>query len=140
MDRNLALELVRVTEAAALASARYMGKGDPQAADNAAVEAMEIAFRGIRIDGRVVIGDDDTAEDCSLRSGGSVGEGGEIRLDLVVDPLESKHSLADGQANAISAIAVGQTDSFYPYRHEYMEKIAVGPDAAFNIDLSASVF
>lgn len=140
MDRNLALELVRVTEAAALASARHMGKGDPLAADLAAVAAMELAIQGVKISGTVVIGDENCEPGSPLYKGGKVGSGGEIELDLVIDPLESKGSLADGQSNAISAIALGPKGSFYEYRKKYMDKIAVGPGLAECIDLNSSVF
>lgn len=140
MDRNLALELVRVTEAAALASARYMGKGDPDAADIAASSAMELAISGVKITGNVVIGDDDSAEDSNLRPGCKVGSGGEIEVDLLLDPLESRNSLADGQANAISAVALGPKGCFIELKSRYMKKIAVSPEAEEAIDLDASVF
>ncbi len=140
MDRNLALELVRVTEAAALASARFMGKGDPLSADMAAASAMELAIRGVRITGNVIIGDESCGPDSALRKGCVAGGGGEMELDMAIDPLESKASLADGGANAISAITVGERGSFYQHKYPYMEKIAVGADAADGIDLNVSVF
>jgi len=140
VDRNLALELVRVTEAAALASARFMGKGDPLSADMAAASAMELAIRGVRITGNVVIGDESCGPDSPLRNGCVVGGGGELELDTALDPLESKASLADGGANAISAITVGPSGSFYRHKYPYMEKIAVGADAADSIDLDLPVF
>lgn len=140
MDRNLALELVRVTEAAALASARFMGKGDPIAADRAAAAAMELAIRGVRINANIVIDDESCAEGSALCKGRTVGGGGEMELDLALDPLESKASLADGGSNAISAVTVGEHGSFYRHKYPYMEKIAVGADAADSIDLDLPVF
>ena len=140
MDRNLALELVRVTEAAALASARYMGKGDPDAADNAAASAMELAIGGVKITGNIVIGDENVSEESKLRSGSIVGSGGDIEVDLLIDPLESRESLADGQSNAISAVALGPKGGFSELKSKYMQKIAVFPEAADVIDLDSSVF
>ncbi len=140
MDRNLALELVRVTEAAALASARHMGKGDSAAADDAAAAAMELAIRGVKITGNVVIGDENSRPELQLRSGGVVGAGGDIEVDLVLDPLESKGALVDGQANAISTIALGPRGAFFDFKCKYMEKIAVGSEAADRIDLNMPVF
>ncbi|MBN1164243.1 MAG: class II fructose-bisphosphatase [Candidatus Krumholzibacteriota bacterium] len=139
MDRNLALELVRVTEAAALSSARFMGKGDPLAADRAAASAMKLAMQGVKITGHIIIGDEGQ-EDSPLCSGCVVGAGGEPEVDLALDPLESKASLACGQSNAISAIALGPRGAFREFRARYMMKIAVGSDAADRIDLNSSVF
>lgn len=140
MDRNLALELVRVTEAAALASARLLGKGDPIAADRAAAGAMELAIRGAKITGHIVIGERDEIPEAVLGSGRTVGTGEEPEVDVVLDPLEGMSSLADGQGNAISAIALGPRGSFRSFKTRYMKKIAVGADAAEVIDLRASVF
>ena len=140
MDRNLALELVRVTEAAALASARYMGKGDPDAADNAAASAMELAISGVKITGNIVIGDENATEESNLRSGSIVGSGGDVEVDLLIDPLESRESLADGQANAISAVALGPKGGFSELKSKYMQKIAVFPEAADVIDLNSSAY
>ncbi|MCK4349712.1 MAG: fructose-bisphosphatase class II family protein [Candidatus Krumholzibacteria bacterium] len=140
MDRNLALELVRVTEAAALASARYFGKGNPVAADQAAVSAMELAMRGVKINGRIIIGEEKIADVSRLCSGDGVGAEGELEVDVVLDCLECAGALANGQPNAISAIAIGEKDSFKKLREPYMRKIAVGPEAADRIDLTASTF
>ena len=140
MDRNLALELVRVTEAAALASARLLGKGDPIAADRAAAAAMELAMRGAKIAGHIVIGERDEIPDAVFRRGLTVGTGEDPEVDVVLDPLEGMGSLADGQGNAISAIALGPRGSFRFFNSRHMRKIAVGADAAEVIDLRAPVF
>ena len=140
MDRNLALELVRATEAAALASARLLGKGDPIAADRAAAEAMALAIRGVKITGHVIIGERDEIPDAVLRRGDVVGSGEEPEVDIALDPLEGMGSLADGQGNAISAVALGPRGSFRHFNSRYMRKIAVGRDAAECIDLGISVF
>ncbi len=140
MDRNLALELVRATEAAALASARLLGKGDPIAADRAAAEAMALAIRGVKITGHVIIGERDEIPDAVLRRGDVVGSGEEPEVDIALDPLEGMGSLADGQGNAISAVALGPRGSFRHFNSRYMRKIAVGRDAAECIDLGSSVF
>lgn len=140
MDRNLALELVRVTEAAALASARYFGKGDPEAADQAAVSAMELAMRGVKINGRIILGEEKISDVSRLCSGDGVGAAGELEVDVALDCLECAGALANGQPNAISAIAIGEKDSFQKLREPYMRKIAVGPEAADSIDLAASTF
>lgn len=140
MDRNLALELVRVTEAAALAAARLQGKGDPIAADRAAAAAMELAIRGAKITGHVVIGERDEIPDAVLCRGETVGTGDEPEVDLVLDPLEGMASLADGHANAISAIALGSRGAFRYFDTRYMRKIAVAADAADVIDLGEPVF
>jgi fructose-1,6-bisphosphatase II len=140
LDRNLALELVRVTEAAALASARYFGKGDPLSADRAAVEAMELAFKGVKITGHIVIGEERMSENSRLCAGDVIGAGGETEFDLVLDPVDCIEALADGQANSISAIAMGPRGSFAPPMAPYMRKTVVGIEAAESIDLNASVF
>ena len=140
MDRNLALELVRVTEAAALSSARFFGKGDPVAADHAAVSAMELAIRGVNINGRIIIGEEKISEISRLCSGEDVGASGEFEVDVALDCLECAGSLANGQPNSISAIAIGEKDSFTSIEEPYMRKIAVGPDAAHSIDLNSSTF
>lgn len=140
MDRNLALELVRVTEAAALASARFFGKGDPAAADQAAVSAMELAIRGVNISGRIIIGEDKISEVSRLCSGEDVGSSDALEVDVALDCLECAGSLANGQPNSISAIAIGEKNSFKSIKELYMRKIAVGPEAADSIDLNASTF
>jgi fructose-1,6-bisphosphatase II len=140
LDRNLALELVRATEAAALASARLLGKGDPIAADRAAASAMALAVSGVKITGNVIIGERDEIPEAELRRGDIVGSGGDPEVDIALDPLEGMGSLADGQGNAISAIALGPKGSIRNFNSRYMRKIAVGKDAADRIDLGIPVF
>ena len=140
MDRNLALELVRVTESAALASARFFGKGDPASADRAAVEAMELSFEGAKISGHIIIGEERISESSKLCVGDTIGAGGEAAFDIVVDPVDCIEALADGQSNSISVIAMGLRGTFSDLAAPYMRKIAVGAEAADAIDLNASVF
>ena len=140
MDRNLALELVRVTEAAALASARFFGKGDPLSADRAAVEAMELSFKGVKITGHIVIGEERLGESSKLCIGDTIGAGGDAEFDIALDPVDCIEALADGQTNSISAIALGARGSFSDIAAPYMRKIAVGAEAADVIDLNAPVF
>jgi fructose-1,6-bisphosphatase II len=140
LDRNLALELVRVTEAAALAAARFFGKGDPLAADRSAVTAMELAMRGMKITGHIVIGEERINSGSMLCAGDEVGAGGEPEVDVALDPLGCTVALAKGQPNAISAIALGVKGAFKKVTTPFMRKIAVGREAADSIDLNASVF
>jgi fructose-1,6-bisphosphatase II len=140
LDRNLALELVRVTEAAALASARYFGKGNPLSADRAAVEAMELAFKGAKISGHIVIGEERISENSRLCTGDEIGAGGIAEFDIALDPIDCINGLADGQSNSISAIAMGTRGTFSNLAASYMRKIVVGAEAADVIDLNASVF
>lgn len=136
MDRNYALEFVRVTEIAAIESARWMGRGDNHAADQAAVSAMRKMFNTIDFSGRVVIGEGERDEAPMLYIGEEVGKGGGARLDLALDPLEGTTICAHGGPNSISVIAVAEEGNFLHAPDTYMEKIAVGPDAADAIDLS----
>jgi len=140
MDRNLALEVVRVTEAAALASARLMGRGDEDGADRAAVEAMRRAFNDLAIDGEVVIGEGERDEAPMLFIGERVGrrEPGAIELEIAVDPLEGTALCASGAPNAISVVAMGEKGKLLRAPDTYMEKIAVGPGARGAIDLRRS--
>jgi len=140
LDRNLALELVRVTESAALASARFFGKGDPASADRAAVEAMELSFKGVKISGHIIIGEERFNERSKLCVGDTIGAGGEAAFDVVLDPVDCIEALADGQSNSISAIAMGRRGTFFELVAPYMRKIVVGAEAADAIDLDASVF
>lgn len=140
MDRNLALELVRVTEAAALASARFFGTGNSLGADRAAAEAMELALAGVKITGRVVIGEERLGDHSKLCAGDRVGAGGEASFDLAIDPVDCTEALADGQSNSISAIAMGPAGVFSAPPAPFMRMIAAGPEAAGAIDLRASVF
>lgn len=136
MDRNYALEFVRVTEMAAIESARLMGRGDEKQADQAAVTAMRKMFNSIDFDGRVVIGEGERDEAPMLYIGEKVGNGKGARLDLALDPLEGTTICANGGNNSISVIAIADEGHFLHAPDTYMEKIAVGPEAADAIDLS----
>lgn len=138
MDRNFALEFVRVTEAAALSSARWMGRGDEKAADHAAVEAMRKMLGSIQFDGTVVIGEGERDEAPMLYIGEKVGKGGGVKLDLALDPLEGTTICARGANNSISVIAIAEEGRFLHAPDCYMQKIAVGPDAVNAIDLRAT--
>jgi fructose-1,6-bisphosphatase class II len=137
MDRNFALEFVRVTEAAALASARWMGRGDEKAADHAAVEAMRAMLGTLQFDGTVVIGEGERDEAPMLYIGEKVGRGG-TRLDLALDPLEGTTICARGGNNSMSVIAIAEEGRFLHAPDTYMQKIAVGPAARGAIDLRAT--
>jgi fructose-1,6-bisphosphatase II len=138
-DRNLALELVRVTEAAAMGAGRWIGRGDKNAADQAAVDAMRAMLDTVVMTGRVVIGEGEKDEAPMLYNGEAVGEGGGPEVDVAVDPLEGTRLTALGQPNAIAVIAAAERDSlFFPGAAVYMEKIAVGADAVDAIDIDAS--
>ncbi|MFZ9596587.1 MAG: class II fructose-bisphosphatase, partial [Bdellovibrionia bacterium] len=138
MNRNFALEFVRVTEAAALESARLMGRGDEKAADHAAVEAMRKMLNSIEFEGKVVIGEGERDEAPMLYIGERVGKGGGVRLDLALDPLEGTTICARGGNNSLSVIAIAEEGRFLHAPDTYMNKIAVGPDAKGAIDLKAS--
>jgi fructose-1,6-bisphosphatase II len=138
-DRNLALELVRATEAAAMACARYMGFGDKEQVDQAAVDAMRPVLGSVRMNGVVVIGEGEKDEAPMLYNGEEVGDGGGPDVDVAVDPLEGTRLTALGQPNAIAVIAAAERGSmFFPGAAVYMEKIAVGADAVDAIDINAS--
>jgi len=139
MDRNLGLDLVRVTEAAALACARWMGRGDKNAADQAAVTAMRRVFDIVDIQGTVVIGEGERDEAPMLYIGESVGSGKGPEVDIALDPLECTNSVAYGRPNALSVIALAQRGHLLHAPDTYMEKIAVGPRAAAAIDLNRTV-
>ena len=136
MERNLALELVRVTEAAALASARWMGKGDGLAADRAACEAMNMAIGSLKIDGTIALGE--RQPDTPLSKGKKVGAGGEVEVDLALDPLESIDSVAMGRTNAVSVAAMMEKGALFSWPVRYMNKLVVGPEAAGKVDITAS--
>jgi fructose-1,6-bisphosphatase II len=138
MDRNLALEAVRVTEAAALASARLMGRGDIDATDRAGAEAMLRTFRSIAINGVIVIGDSEESETGFLPVGARVGNGTGPELDVALDPLEGAAICATGGYNALSIIAIAERDGFLRCPDMYMEKIAVGPESRGLIKLDRS--
>jgi fructose-1,6-bisphosphatase II len=138
-DRNLALELVRVTEAAAMGAGRWIGRGDKNAADQAAVDLMRLMINTVSMRGTVVIGEGEKDEAPMLYNGEEVGDGGGPEVDVAVDPLEGTRLTALGMANAISVIAVAERGSlFFPGAALYMDKIAVGPAAADVIDIEAS--
>lgn len=127
MDRNLALEVVRVTEAAALAASTMTGRGDEKAADKAAVDAMRDAFNGLHISGRVVIGEGERDEAPMLYIGEEVGDGRGPRIDIALDPLEGTTITAKGGQNALAVVAMTDEGGFLNAPDVYMDKIAVGP-------------
>jgi fructose-1,6-bisphosphatase II len=138
-DRNLALELVRVTEAAAMGAGRWIGRGDKIAADQAAVDAMRAMLDTVVMDGVVVIGEGEKDEAPMLYNGENVGEGGGPKVDVAVDPLEGTRLTALGQPNAIAVIAVAERGAmFFPGAAVYMEKIAAGADTVQSIDINAT--
>jgi fructose-1,6-bisphosphatase II len=135
-ERNLALELVRVTEAAALAAARWLGRGDKEGADKAAVDAMRVVLSTVQMDGLVVIGEGEKDEAPMLYNGERIGTGEEPATDVAVDPVEGTTLVAQGRSNAISVIAIAERGTMFdPGPCFYMEKIVVGPEAAHVIDL-----
>ena len=139
-DRNLAMELVRVTEAAALASGRWVGRGDKMAADAAAVDAMRLMIDSVSMDGVVVIGEGEKDEAPMLFNGEQVGSGVGPETDVAVDPIDGTTLTSVGQPNALSVIALAPRGSmFFPGAALYMEKIATGPEAAEAIDIDAPV-
>ncbi len=138
MDRNFALEFVRVTESAALESARLMGRGDEKAADHAAVEAMRSMLNSIQFDGTVAIGEGERDEAPMLYIGEKVGRGEGPKLDLALDPLEGTTICARGGNNSLAVIAIAEEGQFLHAPDTYMQKIAVGQDAKGVIDLLAS--
>jgi len=138
-DRNLALELVRVTEAAAMGAGRWVGRGDKIAADQAAVDAMRFVLDSVPMNGVVVIGEGEKDEAPMLYNGEHVGQGEGPEVDVAVDPLEGTRLTALGQPNAIAVIAVGERGSmFFPGAAVYMEKIAAGADSVDAIDINAT--
>lgn len=139
-DRNLALELVRVTESAALAAARWMGRGDKNGADGAAVEAMRLILHTVPMDGIIVIGEGEKDEAPMLYNGERIGDGTPPEVDIAVDPIDGTTLTALGRGNALSVIAMSEKGTmFNPGPCVYMEKIAVGPSGVGVIDITASV-
>jgi fructose-1,6-bisphosphatase II len=135
-DRNLALELVRVTEAAALAAARMVGRGDKEGADQAAVDAMRHVLQSVSLDGVVVIGEGEKDEAPMLYNGEQIGDGTPPQVDVAVDPLEGTRLTALGMPNAIAVIALAERGAMFdPGPAVYMEKIAGGPEIADLLDL-----
>jgi fructose-1,6-bisphosphatase II len=138
-DRNLALELVRVTEAAAMGAGRWIGRGEKESADQAAVDAMRLMLDTVEMDGVVVIGEGEKDEAPMLYNGERVGSGRGPQVDVAVDPLEGTRLTALGQPNAIAVIALAERGTlFFPGAAVYMNKIAVGPESADAIDIDAS--
>ena len=138
-DRNLALELVRVTEAAAIAASRFMGRGDKEAADGAAVDAMRTQLAVVAMEGTVIIGEGEKDEAPMLLNGEVIGNGEPPKVDIAVDPIDGTTLTALGRANALAVIAASEGGSMFdPGPCVYMEKIAVGPDAAGAIDILRS--
>ena len=139
-DRNLALELVRVTESGALAASRWMGRGDKEGADGAAVNAMRTMLSSVDMDGLVIIGEGEKDEAPMLYNGERLGNGDGAKVDVAVDPIDGTTLTAYGRSNAISVLAVSDAGSMFdPGPLVYMEKIAVGPSCAGAIDLDATV-
>ncbi len=139
-ERNLGLDLARVTETAALMAARFQGRGDKEAADQAAVDGMRLILEHVDIDGVVVIGEGEKDEAPMLANGERVGTGRGPKLDVAVDPLDGTTLTANGQPGAVSVIALSETGTMYsPGSLVYMDKIAVGPEAAGTIELDAPV-
>jgi len=137
-DRNLALELVRVTEAAALGAGRFIGRGDKIAADGAAVDAMRLMIDTVSMHGTVVIGEGEKDEAPMLYNGEEVGNGNGPGVDVAVDPIDGTRLTSVGQPNALSVIALAERGTmFYPGAAVYMEKVATGPEAAGAIDITA---
>ncbi|OAJ76012.1 fructose 1,6-bisphosphatase [Brevibacillus sp. SKDU10] len=139
MERSLTLELVRVTEAAALASARWMGTGKKDEADGAATQAMRSEFENIPMDGVVVIGEGEMDEAPMLYIGERLGQGVPPFVDVAVDPLEGTNIVAKGTWNAISVIAIADRGNLLHAPDMYMEKIAVGPNAVGKVDIDAPI-
>lgn len=136
MKRELAIEFSRVTEAAALAGYSWLGRGDKNAADNAAVQAMRIVLNQVPIDGRIVIGEGEIDEAPMLYIGEAVGTGTGDAVDIAVDPIEGTRMTAMGQANALTVLAVAEKGAFLHAPDMYMEKLVVGPAAKGAIDLN----
>jgi fructose-1,6-bisphosphatase II len=139
-DRNLALELVRATEAAALAASRWMGRGDKNAADQAAVDAMRLMLDTVSVDGIVVIGEGEKDEAPMLYNGEKVGTGEPPQVDIAVDPIDGTRLLSRGGANALSVVSMAERGTMFdPGPCVYMEKIVTGPEAADVIDIEAPI-
>jgi fructose-1,6-bisphosphatase II len=137
-DRNLAIELVRVTEAAALAAGPWIGRGDKIGADQAAVDAMRLMIDTVSMEGTVVIGEGEKDEAPMLYNGEPVGDGDGPAVDVAVDPIDGTRLTAVGQPNALSVIALAERGTMlFPGAAVYMEKVAAGPEAAEVIDITA---
>ena len=136
MRRELAIEFSRVTESAALAGYKWLGRGDKNTADGAAVNAMRIMLNQVNIDGTIVIGEGEIDEAPMLYIGEKVGTGRGDAVDIAVDPIEGTRMTAMGQANALAVLAVGDKGCFLNAPDMYMEKLIVGPGAKGTIDLN----
>ncbi len=138
--RNLALELVRVTEAAALASGRWMGRGEKEKADHAAVEAMRLVLQSVDMDGNIVIGEGEKDKAPMLFNGEHVGNGYPPEVDVAVDPIDGTRPLAFGRTNSIATVAIAPRGTMFdPGPYVYMNKIAVGPEAKGKIDIEKPI-
>lgn len=137
MERSLSMEIVRVTEAAALASARWMGRGKKDEADDAATEAMRTVFDTIPMQGQVVIGEGEMDEAPMLYIGEKLGTGHGPRVDIAVDPVEGTNIVASGSWNALTVVGISDHGTMLHAPDMYMDKIAVGPEAAGCIDIEA---
>jgi fructose-1,6-bisphosphatase II len=139
-DRNLALELVRVTEAAALAAARWMGRGDKEAADQAAVDAMRLMMDTVSMDGVVVIGEGEKDEAPMLYNGEKLGTGDGAVVDIAVDPIDGTKLTAKGMGGALSVVALAERGTMFdPGPCVYMDKIAAGEEAVGELDIDAPI-
>jgi len=139
-SRNLALELARVTEAAALSAGRFMGRGQKETADKAAVDAMRLVLNSIEMDAVVVIGEGEKDEAPMLFNGEELGTGEPPAVDIAVDPIDGTRPLANGFINSIATVAIAPRGSMYdPGPFMYMDKIAVGPEAVGMVDITAPV-
>src|SRR3954467_7798503 len=137
-DRNLALELVRVTEAAAMAGGRWVGRGEKNKADGAAVEAMRAMISSVSMRGVVVIGEGEKDNAPMLFNGEQVGDGSGPEVDVAVDPIDGTTLMSKGMPNALAVLAVAQRGAMFdPSAVFYMEKLAVGPDCADVVDINA---
>lgn len=139
-DRNLALDLVRVTEAAALAAGRWVGRGEKESADQAAVDAMRLVLNSLEMNGVVVIGEGEKDKAPMLFNGEKLGTGVSPRVDIAVDPIDGTTLTAKGGTGALAVVAVSERGTMYnPYDVVYMDKIAVGQEARDMIDINSSV-
>jgi fructose-1,6-bisphosphatase II len=138
--RNLALELARVTEAAALSAGRFMGRGDKEAADDAAVTAMRIVLQTVDMNGVIVIGEGEKDNAPMLYNGENVGNGSEPDVDVAVDPIDGTRPLAFGRTNSLATVAIAPRGTMFdPGPFVYMNKMAVGPEARGVIDIEKSI-
>ncbi|HCP07629.1 MAG TPA: fructose-bisphosphatase class II, partial [Synergistaceae bacterium] len=140
-ERNMALELVRATEAAAMAAGRWMGRGDRNASDKAAVNGMRYMLNTIEMDGTIIIGEGEKDKAPMLFNGEKLGTGNTPEVDIAVDPIDGTRLLSLGRPNALSVVALSERNTMFDPKHIfYMNKIAVGPSAAGVIDIEAPVY